>query len=130
MPNTTAWSWRSCAATKPAQPPPCARISSWCATNMRSTPSRSRNLASPDSLLPIAIRRERSMASEKDPKHHTQKMKQRLQETVTHLREDIRKVDEPQLAAMFETSAEVLSGLVKAFDDYEKKNEAAWRKSA
>ena len=70
------------------------------------------------------------MASEKDPKHHTQKMKQRLQETVTHLREDIRKVDEPQLKAMFETSAEVLGGLVKACDDYEKKNEAAWRKSA
>lgn len=69
-------------------------------------------------------------SSDKNPKHHTQKMKQRLQETVTHLREDIRKVDEPQLAAMFETSAEVLSGLIKAFDDYEKKNEAAWRKSA
>ncbi|WP_225141173.1 MULTISPECIES: hypothetical protein [unclassified Bradyrhizobium] len=44
-------------------------------------------------------------SSEKDPRHHTQKMKQRLQETVTHLREDIRKVDEPQLTAMFETSA-------------------------
>jgi hypothetical protein len=70
------------------------------------------------------------MASEKDPKRHTQHMKQRLQETVTHLREDIRKVDEPQLKAMFETSAEVLGGLIKAFDDYEKKNEAAWRKSA
>jgi hypothetical protein len=49
---------------------------------------------------------------------------------VTHLREDIQKVDEPQLKAMFETSAEVLSGLVKAFGDYEKKNEAAWRKPA
>ena len=69
-------------------------------------------------------------SSDKDPKHHTQKMKQRLRETVTHLRQDIEKVDEPQLAAMFETSAEVLTGLVKAFDDYEKKNEAAWRKSA
>jgi hypothetical protein len=69
------------------------------------------------------------MPSEKDPKHHTQHMKQRLQETVAHLREDIRKVDEPQLKAMFETSAEVLGGLIKAFDDYEKKNEAAWRKS-
>ena len=69
------------------------------------------------------------VSSDKDPRHHIQKMKQRLQETVTHLREDIRKVDEPQLTAMFETSAEVLSGLVKAFDDYEKKNEAAWRKS-
>jgi hypothetical protein len=57
-------------------------------------------------------------------------MKKRLGETVTHLRQDIDKVDDPQLAAMFETSAEVLNGLIKAFDDYEKKNEAAWRKSA
>jgi hypothetical protein len=69
-------------------------------------------------------------SSEKNPVRHTQRMKQRLQEIVTHLRQDIEKVDEPKLAAMFETSAEVLSGLVKAFDDYEKKNEAAWRKSA
>ena len=69
-------------------------------------------------------------SAEKSPQHHVQKMKKRLEETVTHLRQDIGKVDEPQLAAMFETSAEVLTGLVKAFDDYEKKNEAAWRKSA
>ena len=69
-------------------------------------------------------------SSQKGPQHHVQKMKKRLEETVTHLRQDIGKVDEPQLAAMFETSAEVLTGLVKAFDDYEKKNEAAWRKSA
>jgi len=69
-------------------------------------------------------------SSEKDPRHHTQKMKKRLEETVTHLRQDIEKVGEPQLAAMFETSAEVLKGLIKAFDDYERKNEAAWRKSA
>jgi hypothetical protein len=71
------------------------------------------------------------MASvEKNPQHHVQKMKKRLEETITHLRQDIAKVDEPQLAAMFETSAEVLAGLVKAFHDYEKKNEAAWRKTA
>ena len=63
-----------------------------------------------------------------DPRHHTQKMTRRLQETITHLREDVNKVDEPQLKAMFETSAEVLGGLVKAFKDYEQKNEAAWRK--
>lgn len=30
---------------------------------------------------------------------------------------------------MFETSAEVLGGLLKAFSDYEKKTEAAWRKA-
>jgi hypothetical protein len=69
-------------------------------------------------------------SSDKNPKHHTQQMKKRLQETVTHLRQDIDKVSEPQLAAMFETSVEVLGGLIKAFDDYEKKNEGAWRKSA
>jgi hypothetical protein len=69
-------------------------------------------------------------APDRNPQHHTQNMKKRLQETVTHLREDIQKVDEPQLKAMFETSAEVLTGLMKAFNDYEKKNEAAWRKSA
>jgi hypothetical protein len=63
-----------------------------------------------------------------DPRHHTQKMAKRLQETITHLREDVTKVDEPQLKAMFETSAEVLGGLVKAFKDYDQKNEAAWRK--
>jgi len=70
-----------------------------------------------------------SMASsaERDPRHHTRKMKQRLEETIAHLREDIRKVDEPQLKAMFETSAEVLAGLSKAFSDYESKNESAWR---
>jgi hypothetical protein len=66
--------------------------------------------------------------SDKNPQHHPQNMKRRLSEIVTHLREDIGKVGEPQLKALFETSAEVLGGLIKAFDDYEKKNEAAWRK--
>jgi len=69
------------------------------------------------------------MASErdKDPRHHTRNMQIRLQETMDHLRQDIAKVDEPQLRAMFETAAEVLGGLKKAFSDYEKKNETAWR---
>jgi hypothetical protein len=67
-------------------------------------------------------------ASDRNPQHHTQNMKKRLSEAVTHLRTDIGKVDEPQLKAMFETSAEVLGGLIKAFDDYEKKDETAWRK--
>jgi len=67
-------------------------------------------------------------ASERDPRHHTRNMQERLRETMQHLREDVEKVDEPQLKAMFETSAEVLGGLVKAFRDYEQKNEAAWRK--
>jgi uncharacterized membrane-anchored protein YhcB (DUF1043 family) len=66
-------------------------------------------------------------AADRDPRHHTQKMQKRLKEIMNHLREDIEKVDEPQLKAMFETSAEVLGGLIKAFRDYEQKNESAWR---
>ena len=66
-------------------------------------------------------------AADRNPRHHTQKMRQRLNETAAHLRADIDKVDESQLKAMFETSAEVLLGLSKAFSDYERKNESAWR---
>jgi hypothetical protein len=66
-------------------------------------------------------------AADRDSRHHTQKMQKALQEIRTHLREDIQKIDEPQLKAMFETSAEVLGGLEKAFKDYEQKNEKAWR---
>ncbi|MFL6604998.1 MAG: hypothetical protein ACJ8R9_27200 [Steroidobacteraceae bacterium] len=65
-------------------------------------------------------------ADGRDPRAHTQKMTRQLQEMIQHLREDVRIVEEPQLKAMFETSAEVLSGLVKAFQDYERKNEPAW----
>lgn len=67
-------------------------------------------------------------ATNGDPRHHVEKMKGQLQTTIDHLREDVTKVDDPQFKALFETSAEVLGGLVKAFNDYERKNEAAWRR--
>ena len=50
-----------------------------------------------------------------------------MRQIIKHLREDVGKVTEAKAQALFETSAEVLTGLVKAFDDYEKKSEAAWR---
>jgi hypothetical protein len=65
--------------------------------------------------------------SENNPIHHTQKIKVQLRQFIDHLREDVGKVTEPKAQALFETSAEVLTGLVKAFDDYEKKGEEAWR---
>jgi hypothetical protein len=67
--------------------------------------------------------------AERDPRHHTQKMQKALGEIKDHLRADINEVEEPQLKAMFETAAEVLEGLLKAFRDYEQKNETAWRKA-
>jgi hypothetical protein len=67
-------------------------------------------------------------AADGDPRHHVQKMQTALVEIRTHMREDIDKVDDPQFKAMFETSAEVLGGLIRAFEDYGKKNESAWRR--
>ena len=66
-------------------------------------------------------------SSENNPIHHTQKIKGQMRQLIDHLRADAGKVTEPKAQALFETSAEVLTGLVKAFDDYEKKSEAAWR---
>ncbi len=66
-------------------------------------------------------------SSTNNPIHHTQKIKAQMGQLIDHLRDDVRKVTEPKARALFETSAEVLIGLVKAFDDYEKKSEAAWR---
>ena len=66
-------------------------------------------------------------SSKNNPVHHTLKIKARMRQLIEHLRGDVGKVTEPKAQALFETSAEVLTGLVKAFDDYEKKSEAAWR---
>jgi hypothetical protein len=37
------------------------------------------------------------------------------------------KVDDPKAQALFETTAEVLGGLVVAFEHFERRSEAAWR---
>lgn len=62
-----------------------------------------------------------------DPKRHTMKCRARMTDLAQHLREDVEKVDDPRAKAMFETAAEVLLGLDKAFADYEEGDEAAWR---
>jgi hypothetical protein len=59
---------------------------------------------------------------------HIRKTEQQLQGIRDHLREDITKIDEPQCKAMFETAAEVLGGLSKAFHDYQQKSERAWQR--
>jgi|ThiBiot_300_plan_2_1041538.scaffolds.fasta_scaffold41256_2 hypothetical protein len=62
---------------------------------------------------------------EDDPRHHTAKIKGMLDELIRHLREDTSKVDEPKAQAVFETTAEVLTGLKTAFEHYERGSEAA-----
>jgi hypothetical protein len=63
-----------------------------------------------------------------DPRRHTIKTRDRLRDLAEHLRGDVEKVDDPRAQALFETAAEVLLGLEKAFADYESKSEAAWQK--
>jgi hypothetical protein len=63
-----------------------------------------------------------------NPVEHTSNIKKQFKELVGHLRNDIERVDDPQAKALFEVSAEVLTGLAKAFTDYEEKTEPAWRK--
>lgn len=64
---------------------------------------------------------------ETDPRHHTSKIKGMLNDIVTHLRQDIDKVNEPKAQALFETTAEVLNGLVTAYSHYEQHSEQAWK---
>ena len=65
--------------------------------------------------------------TERDPRHHVRKMQKALREITDRLREDIVKIDEPELKAMFEKTAEAIGHLEKAFRDYEQKNEAVRR---
>lgn len=61
------------------------------------------------------------------PENPTRNMRLRLDALVGDLRRDLGHVDDPQIAALFETAAEVLIGLGKAFADFEGKTEPAWR---
>ena len=65
--------------------------------------------------------------SETNPLHHTAKIKDKLNDLVEHLRSDVTKVKDPKAEALFETTAEVLQGLINAYTDYERKNEEAWQ---
>lgn len=65
-------------------------------------------------------------ATTSDPRAHTKRMEKVFHDTATHLREDVRVIQDARARALFETAAEVLGGLEKAFHDYDKKDELAW----
>ena len=68
----------------------------------------------------------KSIAS-KDPRAHAANVRQEFTKLIQHLREDVKKVDDAKGQALFETAAEVLTGLEAAFKHYEQKSEDAWR---
>jgi cytolysin (calcineurin-like family phosphatase) len=59
---------------------------------------------------------------------HVDNLRKELRALVEHLRRDSEKVTDPQAAALFETSAEVIGALERAFNDYREGKERAWRK--
>lgn len=65
-----------------------------------------------------------------DPGVHSAHLQQEIGALIEHLHKDIERAPEPQFQALLETSAEVLGGLRKAFEDYSRHAEAAWRSSA
>ena len=62
-----------------------------------------------------------------DAKCHAKKIRGQMEELIDHLRADSEKVSDLQAKAMFETSAEVIKGLAKAFHDYETGEEKVWK---
>ncbi len=62
-----------------------------------------------------------------DPRQHAEHVKNMLNDVINHLHEDESKVQDPKALALFETSAEVLRGLVTSFDHFEKRSEAPWK---
>jgi DNA-binding PadR family transcriptional regulator len=61
--------------------------------------------------------------SEGSPLGETAEARERMKELLARLRAGARNVREPGAQALLETSAEVVKGLLKAFDDYEKRGE-------
>jgi hypothetical protein len=64
---------------------------------------------------------------ESDPRYHSLRIRKMLGETMKHMREDVAKVSDPKAQALFEVSAEVLNGLINAYDHFEHRSEDAWR---
>ena len=67
--------------------------------------------------------------SNRDPLYHMEQVKALLTELIDHLRADVFRVDDPKAQALFETSAEVVLGLRKAFIGFEQRSHAAWKKA-
>jgi hypothetical protein len=65
--------------------------------------------------------------SPSDPRYHTANIEVALDDLIQHLREDVHAFDEPKAQALFETSAEVLSGVRTAFRHYDSRAETALR---
>ena len=65
-------------------------------------------------------------ADAENPRACTQRMEKLFHDTAAELRSDVGGLHDPRARALFETAAEVLGGLERAFHDDDKKSELAW----
>ena len=73
---------------------------------------------------------ENTASDSNDPLYHTSNLRKMLTQVIDHARSDVSKVSDPKAQALFETTAEVLGGLRKALEDFEKRDEPAWRQAS
>jgi hypothetical protein len=67
---------------------------------------------------------------EDNPRYHLVKMRGMLHDVMRHCREDMDKIGEPKAQALFETTAEVLNGLITTYSRYETEVEEKDRRLA
>jgi hypothetical protein len=57
--------------------------------------------------------------TEDNPRYHLVKIRAMLNGVMRHCREDIEQIAEPKTQALFDTTAEVLNGLITTYSRYE-----------
>ena len=62
-----------------------------------------------------------------NPIQHVLDIRQRILSVVQQARASVNEVGEPRAQALFETTAETLKGLAKAYEDYNAGAEDVWR---
>jgi len=62
-----------------------------------------------------------------DTKVHLEHVRTMLSEVERLARAEVLRVDDPKAQALFETTAEVVCGLITAYKHAESKSESAWR---
>lgn len=63
-----------------------------------------------------------------DSRKYAAQLHDMLRDTRDRARDDINMVSDGKAQALFETTAEVLQGLMKAYEDFEEGTELVWRR--
>ncbi|MGA7106239.1 MAG: hypothetical protein WBY75_00745 [Terracidiphilus sp.] len=71
-----------------------------------------------------------SKVAEIDSSRYMTQTKETLTALIDQVRGNVARVDDPKAKALFETTAEVLMGLRRAYHDFGQKSEEVWKKAS